>query len=463
MKKITLIVLTLLIVLVALSAYFLRDEPLTPLAEKALHYQAAPVPAEQNAFVGLAGFTAPAGSDFIQAGKDAIRDGSLVREAKPDEQKLAFSANRYSYSCAREIAENCLNEIRSDAENIQKLLQENHELVQRYLKVQEMPVYSYTDMSKTQIYLSIHYHEAINISRLLSAKAVLDIKNGNIAQGLNWIKQDLDFQRRILAAKDTILVEQVIAVAQVRRYAVLLSLLISENDLSGQEASLRALLAPLDSPKEYFKNAMWGEQVLISNTILNARPNDLLEQFCDDQCEEQGYLERLSTYFKRDFLYKPSMTLNLMLEVWAHEMEIVNATPPSRLPSVNARQKALERAGCTNVKYLFCKSPKNFLGEVLVLMSNSVNYTDYLLSIYDTDAYLHLVRTQMEYKLAARQADADPAKILATLPPETFNPYTDAPFDWDGARGVIGFQPAASREKDKRVEIRLHPQEHAKE
>ncbi|MDR1350528.1 MAG: hypothetical protein LBJ59_07105 [Zoogloeaceae bacterium] len=137
-----------------------------------------------------------------------------------------------------------------------------------------------------------------------------------------------------------------------------------------------------------------------------------------------------------------------------HAMEIIEATPPSRLSSENAGQKALERAGCMNTEMLFCKHPGNYIGEVLVLMGRP-DYTDYLLRIYDADALLRLVRAQLEYKLAAKQANADSLVILARLPPETFNPYTDKPFDWDTECGVLWFKPGSDRDKDKPVEIRL--------
>jgi hypothetical protein len=68
------------------------------------------------------------------------------------------------------------------------------------------------------------------------------------------------------------------------------------------------------------------------------------------------------------------------------------------------------------------------------------------------------VRAQLEYKLAAKPGD-DPVKTLSALGPETFNPYTGQPFEWNPEQGTLGFQPGAPN-VNRRVEIRLQPYPH---
>jgi hypothetical protein len=188
--------------------------------------------------------------------------------------------------------------------------------------------------------------------------------------------------------------------------------------------------------------------------MLNTSPNKLFERISldDGQPAKQDYSEKLLAYFRYYFMYQHNMTANLQMELWRHEMEIIDATPLARLPSENIRQQVLERAGCTDVAPVVCNHFGNYVGEVLALITPPDSVL-YLFRIYDADAHLRLVRTQLEYRLAAKQANADPTKILASLPPETFNPYTGKPFDFDAERGVIGFQPAGHN--DKRVEIHL--------
>jgi hypothetical protein len=287
----------------------------------------------------------------------------------------------------------------------------------------------------------------------LSAQAILDIKNGHVREGLNWIQKDMSFYRRILAAKDAGAVEKMIALMQIQRYAIILSLLIGENDLRGQDEILRSLLVPLDVPKESFKDIAWWEYTNTFQSIYNTPTKEFLGEIqvaFNASHEESGFGEKLALKSALYFLYKQNMTANLKSEIMRNWVDIVNETPVAILSSEDIDRKAAERAGCT----YYCGHLKNLAGETLVLISTGV-YDKYFLRIYDADALLRLVRAQLEYKLAAKQVDAEPTKILASLPPETFNPYTDAPFYWDAERGAIGFQPANSENKDKWVEIRL--------
>jgi hypothetical protein len=460
MKKIALVVLALLAVLVVyFLQYFLQDEPLTPLAKQTLDYQSASVLAEQNVFVGLAGFHAAAGSDFVRLGEEVIQQ---VHQGQPQEAKsLVFSGKGHAYSCAREIIENCLNEIRADAENIQTLLQENHELIQRYLKIQEMPVFSNSLVVQHLAALNVpDYTDLAKISRLLSAKAILDINNGNVVAGLNWIQKDMAFYRRIFAATDANLIDKMVSLAQIRRYAILLNLLIGEGRLHAQGKNMLPLLVSLDSPRKHFREAMWREHVDISQGVfLKMLPNSAswTQYYRDQQDQEQDFGTKLINYLFYYFFYKQNMTINLASELWDNQMKIIDATPNSRLPfdSGASGQMALQRSGCgAHEVPSLCKHLKNLVGEILVQIAQPDSVA-YLLRIYDTDALLRLVRVQLEYKLTARQPGVDPVEILASLPPETFNPYTEKPFDFDAERGVLVFQPVARQDKDKQVEIRL--------
>ena len=448
MKIIALIVLLIVLWLAAMTAYLRRDEPLTPQAEQVLNYQPAPVPAEQNAFVGLAGFPAPAGKDFVRVGEEVIRQVGLEQEPEAELQSFTFSVQDYTYSCTKEITENCLNEIRADADNIQTLLRDNHELIQRYLKIQDMPVFSLSISSipvKMDWYPS--YVEPVKISRLLSAQAMLDIENGDIASGLDWIQKDMTFYRRIFAAEDANFVDKIVAIAQIRRYAILLELLIEEGRLRTQSDKVRTLLLPLDSPREHYKEAAWRERVLVMQG---------LSRMPAAEFAIKDFLEGMTSNAMFYFLYKHNMTMNLMSEFYGNEMKTIDATPVVRLPDVDVMQETLKRSGCGTGESYFkpCKHLRNFAGETLAKIALA-DTKDYLLRIYDADAFLRLARAQLEYQLVAKKPDVVPTEILASLPPETFNPYTEKPFDFDAERGVIGFQQINKRDKDKRVEIHL--------
>ncbi|MDR3323286.1 MAG: hypothetical protein LBS89_03685, partial [Zoogloeaceae bacterium] len=101
--------LGVLLVLGVLVVIFLRDEPLSPETERALHYQVPPVAPEENAFIALAGLDAPAGSDFIRAGEEKVRQLAQGIAPPPVEASLTFHKARHDLKfCTNQPATNCL-------------------------------------------------------------------------------------------------------------------------------------------------------------------------------------------------------------------------------------------------------------------------------------------------------------------------------------------------------------------
>jgi hypothetical protein len=440
-----------LVALAALVAYVLQDEPLHPTAAQALRYRPSPVPPEENAYVGFAGLDAPAGSDFIQVGAENIRRGNLGlppdASTLPEEEiapKLKFSISKYAHSCERNITENCLEEIWAAAQNIQKLLEENDALIKRYLRIQAMPVFANT--SRREFFPS--YVLALNLSQLLSAKAVLDIQDGRLEEGLDFIEKDMNFYRGILASKDLNLLDAMIAVVPVRRHASLLALLYQEGRLSGQTDRVRALLTPLEDPKNIFTNAMWRERVFVIqgfDAMMHFSPQKLIETTDTNTGETQE-----GTYFdqlKLMLLFRPNMTLNLLDEISSLETETLNGMAIDALPAqrdVLWKNEIRPRVCTIPEDYFYCRHWKNFMGEIPAIIEHS-DVVRYLLKIHDVDAHLRLLRAQLEFALATENAPETetPEAILARLGPETFNPYTGQAFEWDPETGRIGFMPAA--------------------
>jgi hypothetical protein len=463
MKKKT--IYTLLFVLVlffialtVLAAYTLQDEPLTPMAEQALHYQPLSVPPERNAFVGIAGLDAPAGSDFIVAGVENIhranqdfqRFGTYVpsRENAPQTvEKLEFSIAKYTYSCNEEITENCLEEIGAEAQDIQKLLEKNDELIARYLHIQAMPEFSNTIPGTVEF--SLPYRGLLNLSRLLSAKAVLDIQNRHLQEGLDFLEKDLNFYRNISASREIGIIDMMVAVRQIQRYANLLMLLARQEKLRDHADRIRRLLMPLDAPKETFLRALWREEVFISQGLYH------LGEYMDIAPAKGTYLDQLIALF----FFKKNMSLNLNSEFWIAERRLIDATTPLQLHEMRKGswwENEIRLRVCTVPEdYFFCRHITNFAGEIIVIIAQP-NHAQYLLRIHDIDARLRLFRAQLEFARAAKNGAKAPETLLARLGPETFNPYTGQPFEWNPETETLGFTPAAGK-NPTRVEVRLFP------
>jgi hypothetical protein len=461
-KTVCILSLSLALFLAALTALvvFLYDEPLLPMAEKALRYQPPPVPPAENAFVSIAGLEASAERDFLQAGEENIRRANQnfqrfglnvpEEERMRNPQGLAFSVDQYAHPCAQEISENCLEEIRADAPNIQKLLEENDTLIARYRHIQTMPEFSNAITGSMEF--SPPYRGIRNLSRLLSAGAVLDIQNGNVQEGLAFIEKDLKFYRGILASREIGFIDAMMAVAQIRQHANLLALLAGQEKLHGRTDRIRALLTPLDSPKETFMNAHWREHVFITQGLF--RIVDGMDAKMNPGVKEAFQLFSV-------FSFKENMTVNLGSEFWATEKALIDAATPAQLRDMQKEdwwESEVRSRVCTIPKdYFFCRHLKNYVGEVLAALAQP-NYIDYLLRLHDADAQIRLLRARLEFARAAKSAPKTetPDKILARLGPETFNPYTGQPFDWNPEQGTIGFMPGNDK-KPSPVEIRLFP------
>jgi hypothetical protein len=444
-----------LALLAAMAAYILTDAPLSPLAEKILRHQPPPVPPARNAFVGLAGLNAPADGDFILAGEENIRRANLdapwgsspeAQKAREISQSLKPSA-KYAYACDKEMTKGCLEAIRADAPNIRRLLAENETLTQRYLAIQAMPEFSNAVVASMEF--SLPYSDLMMLSRLLSARAVLDIQAGTVRQGLAFIEQDMAFYRRTLASPEISLMDMMIAAAQIRRQAILLAQLAQEAQLEGETKRIKNLLAPLDSPRETFLNALWREQVFVGQGLYHLADSMRLREILPNVAPSD---------FVALFLFRKNMTLNLKSGIGETERTLIRATPLAQLREMQKDwwEREIRPRVCTvSEDYFYCRHWKNRTGEILATIAQPDHVT-YLFRSHDADADIRLFRAQLAFRqaTAGKKSPESPEKILARLEPETFNPYTGQPFAWNPERNTIGFMPAAAREQKWR-EVRL--------
>jgi hypothetical protein len=446
---------------IAFYFFMLRDDPLTSAAAQALAYRPAPVPPAQNAFVAIAGFNAPAGSDFIRAGEENLRQVAQGKVPDADPHPLLFSIEKYAAACTWTDNAHCLAAIQADADNNAKLMEDNRELIARYAHIQTMPHFSNgidflllaDEMSKGKDWL-IPYRQTAYVLGLLSDHAALIIQNGQIDEGLDFIEKDIEFQRKIFAAVDAELVDKLVALAYIRQHVVLLSLLMEQGIPAEHLHRIRPMLVPLADIGQHFREAMWSEHIQELNSL--TRMGDTIFRWKD-----HAYPERIVGQAMYEIVWKNNMTLNLSSEFWHEYMRLLGDITPSRLssefPGIDERVRA--RVCPMAEKYFFCNHIRNFTGEALVQIGQA-NWGQYLLKIHDHDAHIRLVRAQLEYHLAVNgKIEANPQQTLATLGAETFNPYTGQPFEWNAERQTLGFRPMHHEGKAKWVEVYLSPRQ----
>jgi hypothetical protein len=282
---------------------------------------------------------------------------------------------------------------------------------------------------------------------MLCAAALLDILNGRVDSGLALLEQDIAFYRKMLAARETVLIDTMIALSQLNKHSRLASRLIEQDAFETRDhrERLRAMLAPLPDPIDCFVNALRGEK------RWGLRNMDDLIHMSETPRDGDDITPHYPAFLKPLF-FKRNMTANLLSDYYDEMIHYVREMPLERISSGH---DAIPWRFSTRRPWIF--PWKNWMGEQWV-MEGEADYFRYLARVCDSAAYVQFARAQLEYRLAEKK-DAAPEKILARLGPETFNPCTGQPFAWNAERKTLVFVPIVGQPKyllRKGVEASLH-------
>ncbi|MDL2274808.1 hypothetical protein LJC22_01625 [Desulfosarcina sp. OttesenSCG-928-G10] len=450
MMKLRYILILCIVFILILVAGSLIDEDLTPETRKALNRKLPTAPPDQNAYVGIAGFNAPETEDFLEAGKKPLARveaelGEWNAEDYPQELSITES---YKNSCFNPDEKACLTALENDIPRIARLLEENAELIRRYRILQDMPLYVNTGFTTAEDIPN--FMQPLRISDLLSAVAFLDIKNGNAEKGLDFIEKDMAFYKRIIAGKDVYLIDVLLAGSRIRNYALGVSRLIEAGvlDLQIHGNRLRRLIEPLPDPLSHMADIFEMELAFGLRGVLGG--------FFPDPMFD-GKVGRFVEKMLTPVAYKKNMTMNRFTTVME---ELIRQTrtmgfSPNTAPHLAEMRKTNEMS-IFNIPLLYRHNGiffwKNYMG-VASVHGGYANYTWYVAAICDTTVFMHLARAQLELALSEYQS-GDPSQVLMRLGPETFNPYTGAPFSWDADKQVLWFERAGYNDK-QRAEVGL--------
>jgi|GEM_PF-3425785 len=455
MKKKLLIVLSIIMALLLITLIGTSlDEPLDPAVEQALSFQIPRVAPEDNAYVGLSGLQYVNDGDLVSAGLKFL-------ESDPKKERPPAPARDFSYKnpCLKGPGEqpDCLNQIVADAAAINEDLDKNRVIIERYRRVLSMPQFVNTGAGfEAPVPL---YQAMIESSRLLGAKAMLDIKQNNPAAGFDSLEAELAFCKRMGQSEHVSLIDLMIAVAGLNMKLNELSRLIEDGqiDLGGYEEQLRKML-DLDLEAGRMMTAAISTE---KRTYLHG-----LAHMSDDKTwlgPDAGFKDRLQTYFYL-FLYKKNMTLNQLSAKLDAVIGQFKAAPLLGFPDYyHQRLSQMDEVEFGDGSHLEFKNLynkyglfffKNYAGERLLEIAQPM-YSKYMARINDTVAQARLVRAQLELRLLNPQAE-DVPEALTKLGPETWNPYTGQPFAWDAEKKVLWIERiGSSNSSNSRLEAGL--------
>ena len=414
----------------ALTLGLISDEPLNPAVAKELAFRYPEVPPSDNAYIGIFGLSGLQDGDVVTAGKKYYENG-CPKDQEPS-QNFDYS---YRSPCLGQARGNCLDQLVADAAVIKEAVQKNKEYIDRYHIVQKMPLY--VNSSSGLFDPAPSYNHLVEISKLIGDKALLDIKQGDLAGGLDAIEKDLNFYKKTGHGEYISLVDLMVTVALVKRHIIGLSKIIEDSriNLSGERERLRKTL-------ELEFDA--GRMMTIA---LKAEERSLLKMYDSIYSAAIPFGEGLSlkNRLEQKFTFKKNMTLNRAAAQREKIIKLHQAAPLLNFPDYHDQhmseatdQESSFESGL-EFKNLYQKYGlfffKNYYGEVLLGLG-SPSYAPYGATVRDAIVYSRLVRAQLELRLMPNRPE-NISEALAGLGPETWNPYTGKPFQWDRDNNVL--------------------------
>jgi hypothetical protein len=203
-------------------------------------------------------------------------------------------------------------------------------------------------------------------------------------------------------------------------------------DAAACGAALRTLLAPLTAAEVSLADAFRMAYVPMVR-LLASWPDPAIS--VEPESWPEQHLKETPLY---DLFYRRNATINRSAELYAG-LAALAAQPATRF--VAARDALL--SDCRDLAsigpgWFYNPLGKSLLGRHLPL------HVDYIAHAHGVAAYVNLVRTQLELRLAAVPLAQVP-RFLERAGPHSANPLDGRPFHWDAARRSLSFDPLDRR------------------
>jgi hypothetical protein len=421
MKRLLLVLLALAALPVAFVLVInLRDEPLAPEAADFMNPPASRLPKAQNAFFYVVGFEAAPAEDPHKAGVawiDALHAAQETRSSSSDpawpEQPRGLP--KIETYCIPEKS-SCIRWLKESTEG-RPALTDNAAIVARYRRVLAYPGYAEATDARLYTYPVPRYTAFANAQRLFLLDVAQRLERGETDEALGALRDELAFDRRMLAGSRTLL-HKMAAAAQLRRTAVFAAdaLATYRQQIGPRAATLAEPLKPLTAEERALTPALRSEFVLAAAALERLRTEKSLVRP----------------------LYQHRATVNLLYRVAQAWSDVDNAPAPG-LGAAFIRAKEAEP------EFSARRAIYNPVGKVL-FNNNRPQLTEYFERVHDTDALVRLVGAQAEI-VAQDVKDED----VAAFTKRTVNPHTGKPFAWDATTKQLSFEPRNQAIREQKI------------
>jgi hypothetical protein len=444
--------------LILASAYILLmavlavvDEPLNPEVESFVAVHSDPVPDAENAYYAMLGFSAPPGTDIHSRGIGIV---ARYKEAFEKETGLAeFDLKKHlggrELAVTGQIPEfykdrtfSCLGYAKTSQKEVQQLLADNRELLDRYYSLYHYPHYHDTaPVSQPGLFPLFAPVRAAN--RLMLLSLAREANAGRIDAALNSLARDIDYWRLVLKESNE-LISKLVSIALVKSDYLFLSDLISHNKVGrGQQRAVERLLDGLTREELDMSGTMRREFRFTMHQI-----RDIKRSFF--RKKQDGKRKFDAEVFLLPF-FKVNASINI---IYPSRKKLVEAA------KLTGHQLAAESREWEETKKakLGLSAIYNFVGAILHYPMGdreNITYLPYLARVHDLDGLIRLVAIRSQaarQKIPLRTLD----RFVQTIDARYSNPYTGTPMKWDGQKKSLYFESLIKEDKKpKRIEIYL--------
>jgi hypothetical protein len=428
-----------------------HDETLIPEVGALLIPPPNPYGDQDNSYVALQGFDAPPAESIIAAGEAriehynrnidaALRDSaavSLAGLAAKDPHRLAFKGD---VSFIRPLESSVWNEAPQYQQQIETLLHDNYELIERYLDL--ILLRGYYETARPSALMP--YPAAPNeVHRLFLAQLALQMRARRPVQrqlGLAELELDIRHWRRVLTGEGT-LRWKMLAIAFLQSDYLLLADLIADPDVDlALDEKYADSLVPLFDAGDFDLGRAFAAEFRVQIATLRSPDSEARRG-------AQGWLERAGSRISDHFL-KLNATENLLATETRRWMAA--ASDPARFYRMNPGSAG---GSTEQPRVWLLPLTYNPLGKLLTAVVTQP-YRHYPPRAWDEAALQRLVRAAYEIR-QRRVAAADLAAFLQAHPQWSTHPADGRPFLWDAGTGELRVQTLSQYPPGWRFGVRL--------
>ncbi|MDR0771106.1 MAG: hypothetical protein LBE75_07890 [Burkholderiales bacterium] len=432
----------------------LRDEPLSDEARALLETKPVNVPDNENIFVAMAGFNAPEGEDIFEFGrkrieeieKELAKDPSGFRmilrgEKEKNEGELRWKKTEPPFDCLSGKETDLLECAHLQKERLEKTLAANETLVRRYRLSRELP--HYTAPQNPHAWFFLGSFSGSLTQGALKAQALLDIESGNAEEGWAFFKKDMVFWRQILKGKNY-LIDTMAATGRMTSEVYRLSLLLSSPTVDVEKYAMewRELLMPLSPEQAHMRPALEGEIRSIYSLSQAYKKWTSFQEAAELKQEyrycwlwEFGKCSSWRWWLEQNgqnLFFQPNATFNYAVPFHKTWLKLTNLSRKDYMEQRDDSFASLSELSEPGIRWVY-----NPYGKWMASRNSLIDY-GFVETLHDLDAYLRLVRLQLELRLAKIPSEEIPA-FIEQLDEAYCSPCSD--FSWDAETRMLSFQP----------------------